>query len=345
MKSNTIFGGLIELSIVPGDDGARNRMQFESLKIFCDVVRWSSFSRGAAENGISQSSASQAVHQLETRLGVKLIDRSKRPLVLTPRGKVYYEGCKDLVERYIDLENRVKALEDEDTVAGTVGVAAIYSVGLHHMSRYIKIFEQRHPQANVRLEYLHPSRVLERVTGGEAELGLLSFPRKWPELNVLTWREEAMVVAVHPSHRFAGRSSLPVAELEGEPFIAFDPELSIRRAIDRFLRHHSVQIEVILEFDNIENIKRAVEIPSGISILPEPSMAREVKAGTLVAIPIEGDGPDDRLTRPLAIIHRRHGSLDPAAAKFLELLTSKETFRDLSDLPEPGLRVAAGSAP
>ena len=132
-----------------------------------------------------------------------------------------------------------------------------------------------------------------------------------------------MVVAVHPSHRFAGRSSVPVAEIEGEPFIAFDPELSIRRAIDRFLRHHSVPIEVILEFDNIENIKRAVEIPSGISILPEPSMAREVKAGTLVAISIEGDGPDDRLTRPLAIIHRRHGSLDPAAAKFLELLTSK----------------------
>ncbi len=251
-------------------------MQLESLKIFCDVVRWSSFSRGAAENGISQSSASQAVHQLETRLGVKLIDRSKRPLVLTPRGKVYYDGCKDLVERYEDLENRVKALEDEDTVAGTVGVAAIYSVGLHHMSRYIKLFEQRHPQANVRLEYLHPSRVLERVTGGEAELGLLSFPRKWPDLNVLTWREEPMVVTTHPGHRFAGRSSVPVAELEGEPFIAFDRDLSIRRAIDRFLRHHSVQVDVVLEFDNIENIKRAVEIPSGISILPEPSLAREV---------------------------------------------------------------------
>ena len=93
-------------------------MQLETLKIFCDVVRWASFSRGAAENGISQSSASQAVHQLEVRLGVKLIDRSKRPLVLTPQGKVYYEGCKELVDRYLELENRVKALEDEDTVVG-----------------------------------------------------------------------------------------------------------------------------------------------------------------------------------------------------------------------------------
>ena len=145
------------------------------------------------------------------RLGVKLIDRSKRPLVLTPQGKVYHEGCKDLVERYVELENRVKALEDEDTVVGTVGVAAIYSVGLNHMSLYVKTFEERHPGANVRLEYLHPSRVIERVTNGDAELGLLSFPRKWPELNVITWREESMVVVIHPSHPFARRSSVAVA--------------------------------------------------------------------------------------------------------------------------------------
>jgi len=141
-------------------------MQFESLKIFCDVVRWASFSRGAAENSISQSSASQAVQQLEVRLGVKLIDRSKRPLVLTSQGKVYYEGCKELVGRYSELENRVKALIDEDKVFGTVGVASIYSVGMHHMSQYIKTFEERFPEASVRLEYLHPTRVVERVAGG-----------------------------------------------------------------------------------------------------------------------------------------------------------------------------------
>src|SRR5262249_40122238 len=148
-------------------------MQLESLKIFCDVVKWSSFSRGAEENGISQSSASQAVHQLETRLGVKLIDRSKRPLVPTNPGKLYYDGCRELVERYLELETKVQALEHEETVAGTVGVAAIYSVGLHHMSQYVKIFEERYPRTSVRLEYLHPGRVLERVTAGEAELGLL----------------------------------------------------------------------------------------------------------------------------------------------------------------------------
>ena len=159
-------------------------------------------------------------------------------------------------------------------------MAAIYS-GLHSMSQYVKDVRGAIHRANVRLEYLHPKRVVERVTCGEAELGLLSYPKKWPDLKVRTWREEAMVLVVDPAHRFASRSSVPVSELDGEPFIAFDTELAIRRAIDRFLRRHDVQVDVVLEFDNIENIKRAVEIPTGISILPEPSLAHEVKAGTL----------------------------------------------------------------
>jgi DNA-binding transcriptional LysR family regulator len=217
----------------------------------------------------------------------------------------------------------VQALDDQDAVAGTVGVAAIYS-GLHSMSRYVKAFEERYNRASVRLEYLHPKRVVERVSSGEAELGLLSYPKKWPDLTVRTWREEAMVLVVDPAHRLANRKSVPVSELAGEPFIAFDTELGIRRAIDRFLRRHEVEVEVVLEFDNIETIKRAIEVPTGVSILPEPSLAHEVKAGTLKAIAIEGLDPADRLTRPLAIIHRRQGSLERAAAKFLELLIGQD---------------------
>lgn len=319
-------------------------MQLESLKIFCDVVRWASFSRGAAENGISQSSASQAVHQLESRLGLKLIDRSKRPLVLTAQGKVYYEGCRELVGRYEELENRVKALVDEHKVNGTVGVASIYSVGMHHMSRYVKTFEARYPEASVRLEYLHPTRVVERVAGGEADLGLISYPRKWPELTVIPWREEVMVLAVHPSHRFAGLQAVDVRELDGESFVAFDGDLSIRRAIDRCLRHHDVSVEVVLEFDNIENIKRAVEIPAGISILPEPSVSREVWAGSLCSVRIEGQDLKYRLNRPLAIIHRRQDNLDLTALRFLELLTGGEPDDAIPGPLDSSRRVPAASS-
>lgn len=154
-----------------------------------------------------------------------------------------------------------------------------------------------------------------------------------------------MVLAVHPSHRFAHRQSVPITELEGEPFIAFDPELLIRRSIDRYLRHHSIQVDVILAFDNIENIKRAVEIPSGISILPEPSLSREIKAGTLVAVPIEGQDTLDRLTRPLAIIHRRHTNLDVAASKFLELLLRNDVMTEAMGPAESSRRVPVSASP
>ncbi len=295
-------------------------MQLESLKIFCDVVRWASFSRGAAENGISQSSASQAVHQLELRLGVKLIDRSKRPLVPTRHGRVYYEGCKDLVGRYLEVENRVKSLENDQNVVGTVRVASIYSVGLHHMSRYVERFHGLYPGADVRLEYLHPTRVVESVASGSAELGLISFPKKWPDLAAIPWRDEEMVLAVHPRHRLAALEAVEIGQLDGEKFVHFDLDLSIRRAIDRFLRKHGVQVETVLEFDNIENIKRAVEIPSGVAILPEPTLAREVAAGTLAAVRFR----DHRLTRPLAILHKAGDGLGLTAIRFLELLKAKE---------------------
>jgi DNA-binding transcriptional LysR family regulator len=249
-----------------------------------------------------------------------------------------------LVERYLELEKRVKAYAGEESVAGSVGVAAIYS-GLNYMSQFVKMFEQRYPQVSVRLEYLHPDRVVERVSSSEAELGLLSCPRRWSELNVINWREESMVLTVYPSHRLAHRVSVSIAELEGEDFIAFDPELPIRRIVDRFLKHHSVQVEVVLEFDNIENIKHAVRLVSGISILPEPSLVQDLQLGTLVAIPIAGRDSTDRLTRPLAIIHRRHANLDVAAAKFLELLLSSDVSFEVATTAEPSDRVPTATSP
>ncbi len=299
-------------------------MQFEALKIFCDVVRWASFSRGASENGVSQSSASQAVQHLETRLGVKLLDRSKRPLVPTPHGQLFYEGCKELVGRYLELETRVRALDNDQNVIGTVRVASIYSVGLAHMSRYVERFRASYPGAGVRLEYLHPTRVIESVAHGHAELGLISFPRKLADLTVLPWREEEMTVVINPRHRFAGESALDIGRLDGEQMVAFDADLAIRKHIDRYLRKHGVQVEVQLEFDNIENIKRAVtELPSGLTILPLPTIERELEAGSLISLPFR----DHRIGRPLAIIHRGAGGLTLTASRFLDLLTGKASER------------------
>lgn len=306
-------------------------MQFESLKIFCDVARQRSFSRAARANNVTQSAASQVVHQLERRLGVQLINRSTRPLQLTPLGRDYFEGCLGLVEQYTELEASIRKTHAE--MAATVRVAAIYSVGLGDMGQYVEQFERLQSNAQVHIEYLHPDRVCERVLDGAADLGLVSFPRKSRLLLSLPWREEEMVLACAPSHPLAALKTVKPEQLAGAKYIGFDSNLVIRRQVDRFLRDQGVAVEVVLEFDNIENIKKAVEVSAGVALLPEPTLRREVEAGSLVALPLTGC----RLVRPLGIIHHRHHKLSATTLRFLDVLRQP----DARDEQPPGTRATA----
>jgi DNA-binding transcriptional LysR family regulator len=291
-------------------------MQFESLKVFCDVARLRSFSQAAQSQvkPITQSAASQVVSQLETRLGVQLIDRSTRPLQLTPLGQTYYEGCRQLLEQYAELEASIRTAQAQ--LAGVVNVAAIYSVGLGDMGQYVEQFKAEHPDVTVHLEYQHPDRVYEKVRDGSADLGLVSFPRRSPKLIALPWREEEMVLACSPVHPLAPCAAVRPCQLAGMKFIHFDRVLVVRREVDRFLREQGVSVEVELEFDNIETIKKAVELGAGVALLPEPTIRREVEDGTLLARPLHGC----RLVRPLGIIYRRHHKLSATATRFTELL-------------------------
>ena len=289
-------------------------MHLKSLRVFCDVVRRRSFSRAAGENAISQSAASQMVQHLEERLGVKLIDRSKRPFVLTPEGEVYYDGCRSLVERYSALEDRVRSLHQE--VDGRVTVASIYSIGLHSMNQTIQKFLGRFPRANVRLEYHHPDRVYENVEHDVADLGLVSYPRASRTIDAVAWREEPMVLVCAPGHPLAQRRSVELAELDGQNMISFDRGLTIRREVDRALHQHRAEVQVVMEFDNIETIKRAIEIDAGIGLLPLPTVRTEAQAGTLHAVEIAGYP----LVRPIGIIHRRGKDLSQSAVRFIDLL-------------------------
>jgi DNA-binding transcriptional LysR family regulator len=302
-------------------------MHLKSLKIFCDVVGRRSFSRAAAENGISQSGASQIVNGLEEHLGVKLIDRTKRPFVLTAEGEVYYEGCRKLVQRYFALEEEVRTLHEE--VAGRVGVASIYSIGLSHMNRFVQRFLGEYPKANVRVQYQHPRRVYELVESDQVDLGLVSYPRSSRTIKATVWREEPMVLVCAPQHPLAGRERVGIEELRGLDMIGFDSDLEIRHEIDRALAAHSVDVHVSMEFDNTETIKRAVEINAGISVLPEPTVDREVAAGALAARPLVGID----LKRPIGIVQRRGKELGKTARRFMQLLLKQSlSSRDAAEL-------------
>lgn len=292
-------------------------MQIDALKIYCDVVRLRSFSRGAEANEVLQSTASLAVQRLEKHLGVALIDRSCRPWKLTREGRIFYDGARNLLESYYALESEVRSKPAADRV---VRVAAIYSVNLHDMSRCVARFNERQPQARVELEYLHPSRVCERVVNHEVDLGIISFPHGRRELTVIPWRDEPMVLACSPEHRLARAKRIAVRQLVGEPFVGFDADLVIRKKIDAFLRARGVEVNVTLTFDNIEAVKRAVEVGSGVAILPRPTLEHELQAGTLAAVPFSGLN----FVRPLGIVYHRGRRLSPNTCAFIELLQNGE---------------------
>jgi len=291
---------------------------FGECKLFRDIAHARSLSKAAAMNGISQSAATQHIQELEKRLGVQLLDRSTRPLGLTPGGKLYAELCRDVLRREEDFTAALDEIKAE--TEGTVRVASIYSIGLSEMPRLREEFLRACPGAQLHIELLRPNKVYEAVLEGEADLGFISYPEHRRDLSVIPWREERMTVAVYPSHALARRRNLVPADLNGQDFIAFDEEVIIRRELDRFFRDNGVTISIVMQFDNIQSIKEAVALGSGISILPERTMLTEVEQGRLISIPMQAP----ELVRPTGIIHRRKKKFTRAAREFLKMVVGAE---------------------
>jgi LysR family transcriptional regulator, transcriptional activator of the cysJI operon len=286
------------------------------LKLFKEIAQTRSMTRAAAHCGISQSAASQHVHEVESRLGAPLLDRSTRPMELTPAGRRLMEFARDVLRREEQFRRELAELKQQ--VEGTVRVASIYSVGLSEMSRVREQFARRYPEAQLLVEYMRPGRIYDAVLDGSVDLGLVSYPEPRRDFAVIPWREEQMAVAVAPGHPLAARAVVVPADLEGQDFIGFDEDLPIRRMQDRFLREQGVTVNLSMQFDNIQMIKEAVALGSGISILPARTMQAEIEQGRLAAVPLDAPG----LVRPVGIVYRRRKKFGRAVKSFLDMLQS-----------------------
>jgi LysR family transcriptional regulator, transcriptional activator of the cysJI operon len=293
-------------------------VSYESLKLFKDIAQTRSFSRGAVLNNVSQSAASQHVQDLERTLGIILLDRSTRPLVVTSAGQLYSDFCRDVLRRKEEFEVALGGQKQD--VEGTVRVASIYSVGLSEMAQLEREFSRRQPKAHLEVEYLRPEKVYSAVLADEVDLGLVSYPETSREITVIPWRQEQMVLAAAPDHALAQRGRIAAKDLNGVDFIGFDEDLPIRREVDRFLREHQIEVTQTLHFDNLQMIKEAVAHHAGVSILPARILRDEVAQGRLVAIPLAAA----ELFRPLGIIHRKKKRFHAAAQAFLDLLREPE---------------------
>lgn len=289
-------------------------MQIRTLKTFCDVVELHSFSEAAKVNHLTQSAVSQQISHIESEYGVRMIERAQRNLTLTPAGEVFYRACKDILQRLEDV--RLEISELSNVVAGTIKVESIYTIGLHELPQYVKEFMSAYPDVQIHLTYRHSAEIYQDILSNMAHLGVVAQPQKNRQLDIYPCWREKMVIIVYPSHRFAGKDSISITELDGEPFVTFERNIPTRKLIDKTLRQHQVQPKIVMTLDNIETIKRVVENGTGVSIVPENSIKGELEEGSLVAVGIEGIN----LEREVAVISKKGRILSNAEKKFIDLL-------------------------
>lgn len=289
-------------------------MQIESLKVFCDLAETESFTKAAQINQVTQSAVSQQISALERQFKSLLIERSKKKFRLTREGQVLYEFSKQIIQTYDSLYSRLQ--EIKDVISGTVRLATIYSIGLHDLPPYLKKFLKAYPTVNVHVEYRRANQVYEDVLGNVVDLGLVAYPIKDPKLELIPLRKDALVVICHPQHPLAKFKSIKLNQLNGQKFIGFEPDIPTRKAIDKVFKEANIEVQTVMEFDNIETVKRAVEIEAGISIAPQNAITHELAKQTLVEVKIEGID----LFRPLAAIYKKNKVLSPALKQFLGVL-------------------------
>ena len=291
-------------------------MHIETLKIFCDLAELRSFSKTAEKHLLSQSAISQQIAQLELTYKCQLLDR-KKPLELTAAGQLFYKAAQDIIERYEHLKSELNALKSSSR--NRINVGAIYSIGMHTLPNYVKKFMVSYPNINVHIEYLSADRIYELVLAGDIDIGLVAVPKRDKRLDVYDFEDEPLVLVCSPEHPLASESQVDIHKLQFERFIGFEENVPTRTWIDNILQRYNIIIRPVMEFDNIETVKRAVEINSGVSILPQTAILQEVSSGTIKAIPFS----NENFVRPTGIIVRKNKILGQAGRYCIELLRKK----------------------
>jgi DNA-binding transcriptional LysR family regulator len=288
-------------------------MQLESLKVFCDLSETKSFTKAAQINKVTQSAVSQTVSALERLFKSLLIERSKKNFRLTPEGEVLYDYSKKILQSYGGLQSRLQ--EIQGVLSGNIHVATVYSIGLYDLPPCIKKFLQDCPTVNVHVEYRRANEVYDDVLSNIVDLGLVAYPSPDSKLEVVPLRKDALFLACHPQHPLAKMKSIKLKALAGQKFINFEKDIPTRKALDKMFKDQGVSVNNVMEFDNVETVKRAVEIDSGVAILPEETIRGELANKTIAAVRLEG-----KFFRELAVIYKKGKVLSPAMKQFIELL-------------------------
>ena len=256
------------------------RYTLRQLEVFLAAAHQQNITRAAESLAMSQSAASSALKELEQQFDVLLFDRIGKRLQLNEQGRLIRPKAEALLAQAQDLEQSLLKHAD----AGSLKVGATLSIGNYLAVGIMARMMREEPNANISLEVANTSSISQKVLNYELDIGLIEGELQHPELELIPWREDKLVVFCSPNHAFAKQTQLSDEQMSTADWILRETGSGTRQAFDRAMHGLLPQLNVNLELQHTEAIKRAVEANLGIGCLSEITLADAFERGSLVAL-------------------------------------------------------------
>ncbi len=256
------------------------RFSLRQLTVFVAVARQQSVSRAAEELALSQSATSAALAELERLYDTQLFDRFGKALRLNERGQALLPQAVELLERAAAIDSVLEGRAGY----GRLLIGATLTIGNYLATLIIADFLRRHPESTLQLKVHNTVTIVERLARHELDLGLIEGTCRHPDLVVEPWVADELVVFCAPNHRLAAVGSASMADLAREPWIVREPGSGTRETLDQALRHHHSVLQVRLELEHTEAIKRTVEFGLGIGCISRLALREAFRRGSLVPL-------------------------------------------------------------
>jgi len=289
-------------------------MTLRQLRTFKAVADHSSFSLAAHELRLSQPSVSYQVKELEEALGVPLLDRLGKRVRLTEGGTVLYEYARKMLGV---LDEAAQAFEELRGIKrGSLRVGASTTAGIYLMPAALGAFKKEHPGLVIALEIGTRARVQEQVLNGELDLAVVGPASKDPDLTVLPFMHDELVMVAPAGHRLAGHAKLSLKDLQEEPFVMREQASGSRASLEKEARKAGAKLKVAMELGSNGAIKHAVESGLGLAALSRYACALELAGGSLVELDVKGFP----IQRDFHIVHMRRRRLPSSVVAFIAFL-------------------------
>lgn len=256
------------------------KFSLKQIEVFLETSHTLNITQAAAHLSMSQSAASESLKALENQFDVQLFDRVGKKLQLNDFGKTIRKQAEAFLDQATALEQSLLKQEQ----AGELKVGATLSIGNYLAIHILSDFKQRHPHANASLEVANTTKITEKVTNFELDIGLIEGEIVHPDLNIMPWREDELLVFCAPNHPLARKNTLSDSDLMQAHWILRETGSGTRQAFDFAMHGILNQLHVELELQHTEAIKRAVESGMGLGCLSRITLEDAFKRGSLVPL-------------------------------------------------------------